>query len=201
MAESRGLEPHTFRCHRCSKPCRRACPVDSPRWRTAEALIPSAEAPTRFPIEAGGTPVHCPNRGMTAGLHRNASRRPSVFKAAPARLSGSSSRAALSAFAAGTAVSSFPFRGESPAPFGIKIWPPRQDSNLHPRNSEGRARPVERRGDGRRRPKLAAGAATSRAGHPSTENRARSRAESSAGRDAGPPSSRAASARTASAAA
>ena len=100
MAESRGPEPHTFRCHRCSKPCRRACPVDSPRWRTAEALIPSAEAPTRFPIEAGGAPVHCPNCGVTAGLHRSASRRPSVFKAAPARLSGSSSRAALSAFAA-----------------------------------------------------------------------------------------------------
>lgn len=92
MAESRGPEPHTFRCHRCSKPCRRACPVDSPNWRTAEALIPSAEAPTRFPIEAGGAPVHCPNRGVTAGLHRNASRRPSVFKAAPARSSGSSSR-------------------------------------------------------------------------------------------------------------
>ena len=113
MAESRGPEPHTFRCHRCSKPCRRACPVDSPRWRTAEALIPSAEAPTRFPIEAGGAPVHCPNGGVTAGLHRNASRRPSVFKAAPARLSGSSSRAALSAFAAGQAFS------------GHQIWPPR----------------------------------------------------------------------------
>jgi hypothetical protein len=68
MAESRGPEPHTFRCHRCSKPCRRACPVDSPRWRTAEALIPSAEAPTRFPIEAGGAPVHCPNDVRTAGL-------------------------------------------------------------------------------------------------------------------------------------
>ena len=97
MAESRGPEPHTFRCHRCSKPCRRACPVDSPRWRTAEALIPSAEAPTRFPIEAGGAPVHCPDGGVTAGLHRSASRRPSVFKAVPARLSGSSSRAARSA--------------------------------------------------------------------------------------------------------
>jgi hypothetical protein len=111
MAESRGPEPHTFRCHRCSKPCRRACPVDSPKWRTAEALIPSAEAPTRFPIEAGGAPVHCPNGGMTAGLHRSASRRPSVFKAAPARLSGSSSRAALTAFAARTAVSSLPLKG------------------------------------------------------------------------------------------
>ena len=141
MAESRGPEPHTFRCHRCSKPCRRACTVDSPRlddassnrhpnlsfclsmisaqtlrvcregkpvptfpdhaprWRTAEALIPSAEAPTRFPIEAGGAPVHCPNGGVTAGLHRNASRRPSAFKATPVRLSGSSSTAALSAFA------------------------------------------------------------------------------------------------------
>ena len=159
MAESRGPEPHTSRCHRCSKPCRRACPVDSPRlgcrffesssnlsfclsmisaqtrsafvaretgahfaltrpfgsgscsrWRTAEALIPSAEAPTRFPIEAGGAPVHCPNGGVTADLHRNASRRPSVFKAAPARLSGSSSRAAPSAIAAGTAVSSFPLK-------------------------------------------------------------------------------------------
>ena len=76
LAESRGPEPHTFRCHRCSKPSRRACPVDSPKWRTAEALIPSAEAPTRFPIEAGGAPVHCPNGGVTAGLHRNASRAP-----------------------------------------------------------------------------------------------------------------------------
>ena len=91
LAESRGPEPHTLRCHRCSKPCRRACPVDSPRWRTAEALIPSAEAPTRLPIEAGGAPVHCPNGGVTAGLHRSALRRPSAFKAAPARLSGSSS--------------------------------------------------------------------------------------------------------------
>src|SRR6185295_1600095 len=55
-------------------------PDHAPRWRTAEALIPSAEAPTRFPIEAGGAPVHCRNGGVTAGLHRNASRAPVCFQ-------------------------------------------------------------------------------------------------------------------------
>jgi hypothetical protein len=85
------ISAQTLRVCREGKPVP-TFPDHAPRWRTAEALIPSAEAPTRFPIEAGGAPVHCPNGGVTAGLHRNASRRPSVFKAAPARSSGSSSR-------------------------------------------------------------------------------------------------------------
>jgi hypothetical protein len=38
-------------------------------------------------------PVHFPKWRMTEGLHPSASRRPSVFKAAPARVSGSSSMA------------------------------------------------------------------------------------------------------------
>ena len=162
MAESRGPEPHTFRCHRCSKPCRRACPVDSPKWRTAEALIPSAEAPTRFPIEAGGAPVHCPDRGVTAGLHRNASRASICFQGS-----------------AGTLVR-FVIQGIK---FGHHDRTRTYILDLRRVVLIQLSYVVMVR----RRQQLAAGAVTSRARRPSTDSRARSRAESSAGTDAGRP--------------
>ena len=149
------------------------------RWRTAEALIPSAEAPTRFPIEAGSAPVHCPDGGVTAGLHRNASRRPSAFKAAPARLSGSSSlrfQRIEPGYHDRTRTCILDLRRVVLIQLSYVVMV-------------------------RRRPQSAAGAVTSRARHPSTGSRARSRAESSAETDAGPPSGRAASARMACAAA
>jgi len=71
----------------------------------------------------------------------------------------------------------------------------------HPISNRGRPRAGSLSRVWCRRRKPAAGAVTSRARHPSRDSPARSRAENSAGTDAGPPSVRAASARTAGAAA
>jgi hypothetical protein len=91
LAESRELESHTSRCHRVSKPCRRARPVDSPWWKAA-VLIRSAGAPSPFPTGAGHL------AGSLSGLAEGGSARspclaaPSVFKPAPADLTGSPSK-------------------------------------------------------------------------------------------------------------
>jgi hypothetical protein len=62
LGESRELESHTLRCHRFSKPCRRACPVDSPWWKVA-VPIRSACTPGPLPTGAGPRPVHFPKIG------------------------------------------------------------------------------------------------------------------------------------------
>src|SRR3954447_374979 len=63
----RDLRANAFRVCREGKPVP-TFPDHAPRWRTAEALIPSAKAPTRFPIGAGGAPVHCPKWRSDGGL-------------------------------------------------------------------------------------------------------------------------------------
>ena len=117
LAESRELESHTSRCHRVSKPCRRACPVDSP-WRKAAVPIRSAGAPSPFPTGAGHL------AGSLSGLAEGGSTRSPCL----AGTIGVQSRAGR------------------PDRFTLQDWPPRQDSNLHPSPSEGGAHPVELRG-------------------------------------------------------
>jgi hypothetical protein len=82
-----------------------------------------------------------------------------------------------------------------------QIWPPRQDSNRILDLRRVVLIQLNYVVMVHRRQQPAAGVVTSPARHPSTDSRARSRAESSAGIDAGPPSGRAASVRTACAAA
>jgi hypothetical protein len=115
LVESRELESHTSRCHRVSKPRRRACPVDSP-WRKAAVPIRSARAPNPFPTGAGPCPVHFPNWRRAGALEAHAFRHHRRSK--PRR---------------------------SPDRFTLPNWPARQDSNLHPRVPETRARPIELR--------------------------------------------------------
>lgn len=69
--EPRTCIPHGCPCHRCSKPCRRAGPVDSP-WRKAEALISNGFPSTRFPIEADVASVHLPYWRITEVMLPNA---------------------------------------------------------------------------------------------------------------------------------